>query len=227
MTTFTKVERCVTETFDKLFGGMAALDRHQGTAFSIYLTFLLSGARNESVNAELWSAPHSPETLELLREKRCLVNKDRTLSDGKGGKIRFYRNEYFFDIVIFQLTDRRANIPDIICESEMDTKIDYLYKDGDEDINNGYIYDYTKLFFGRSNLKLLTCRASEKHRNRLEERFARWAKFYTKLWYDRKLIVVILPTVVNDAIRIGIGVKEKRTGRLEFDEMRLPRQADQ
>jgi hypothetical protein len=222
MTTFATVKRSVTETFDKLFGGMAVLDQPQGTAFSIYLAFLLSCARNGSESVALFSKPGS-KTLDLLREKRCLINKDKTLSDGKDRNAGFIGEEYLWDIVVDQGANKRAHKLDVICESEMFPDYGISHFDVNDGYENGYIYDYVKVFYGNANIKLFTCRTSAKHHEPLGEKLDVWARFYTKLWDNGKLVVVILPTTGNDAIRIGIGVKEKRTGRLEFEEMRLPR----
>jgi hypothetical protein len=198
---------------------------------SIWL-FFCQAQKKDSNNYELYFGPKfrnaetEPQnrTMDLLREKKCLLNKDRRLSDGKGRSVSFYTKEYLWDIVVDQSANKRAHKLDVICESEMSPQYGVGNFDKNDGYENGYIYDYVKLFYGNANIKLFTCCTPAKHHEPLGEKLNVWAKFHTNNWQHKKLIVVILPTVKKDAIRIGIGVKRRRTGRLEFEELKLPRQ---
>ena len=151
----------------------------------------------------------------------------RNLQDGKMKGVLLKR-EYLMDILVENVADNvmRIKQPILICESEMSSQYGKCRLDENADdydpSENGYIWDFEKLFYVSGKRRLFTCRAAYSNHTHIKKALNDWSRTFTKFWQDGDLIVVILPTSMRDRPSIGLGVTNgKRTGSLDFWECEL------
>lgn len=222
-----RIEKNLIQAMEVLFDRKCEITQVEGTAFSIYLSYLLSPNQSQTY---MMAAPHSTKSRELLLQKGVLYQKgeDFYLRDSKGEKQEFqlFHEEYLLDIFVETWATKKANRPLLVCESEMSEQYRNAYLNDKEDsYENGYIRDFVKLFFVTAKRRVFTCRTAEDHHDPLTRCMNKWAGFYSKLWVtDNKLddlIVVILPTSPKDPITLGLGKANGAKGELEFQTVSL------